>query len=500
MHTYQNFSDAPYWNGIRARLAPVVGHDIAVKLGDDWMDIFEVQFQRSDEEAAALALELKGKAPSWFVVEVPDDRLRDDDYFTAAHSAPEALADAVTRCEYADVWPDQVEVEGQRIRLLTAGAVILQIYPLAPAVVSATDAQRASSILTGLRRSATPAAELIKRINRWPGLSALNLQEEERSASRQVLPHLAVPSEWLLSARLLCEKLGIAEPSPKLIQEVAAAALNAPSWNHLAGPAAALGGASAPWALHNNSGSNEDGQVTFFTSAFEAFASLLWQLPQQAAGWKEVAITPYHLTENHNFGLQFAEQPRMEQRVLQIAKSMSAYPMEVAELEEKDRPLVSQCEAALAHGAQADVQELFRLSVPAAVRVRAKEQRDGEQLIAEAPGVRFVLSDDGVRARRYDRAGNRTFQVRVKTHKGALWQHPSGLMVLTCEYGLDSPVAVFSPLPEPALAAIQEALPRSRGVTTYYSWKGSPADQAIYAAAQALARGEAVDLDKVDLD
>jgi hypothetical protein len=371
-------------------------------------------------------------------------------------------------CESNRCLPSRVAYdEGQRIlRLYVGEDLLVTVTPLLVEAVRPEARKRAMSTICGLRKSADPSPELIKRVRRWPGLSSVveadHREPHEMQKFRERMAHHPVPSEWLLSARLLCGLCGRAEPSTAEIQAVAAAALGAQTWNHVAAP---YGDFSArvlqPWYLNKN-----DAACGFYADAIDAVADLLAKAPRAwAAGWSGVELdSQYSFT-----GPDYVPTYTLSELALESVpapsnpRSIAAHP--VIRAQAPADTLVERVEGRTI-GCSEDIAALFGVGLPVDVKARMLDERSDEVLIVQDGQWCFTRTGDPKEvgtmlwASRVGSDGNSVGRAAVPTYKGLLQTHrETGLYVLCADYDGAHPVAVIDGLSPMAAAQVRANLP-----------------------------------------
>ncbi|WP_143694533.1 hypothetical protein [Variovorax sp. JS1663] len=292
--------DGP-WDKLRARVEPLLG-DLEVHMGEHWHVALDQIFTRADLRVAE-RLRYRGKSDrQWFAVRpfLATNPIHDSD-LRCAPSFEKAVGHLVEECRRRSTLPTAVKLDADRQTLdLWSGAELMfSVRPIEMRRVSDAARERAEGTIIGLRKFDHPEAELLKRVHRWPGLGGV-AQEKNMKRGRAGAPypaaefwHHPVPKEWLLSARALCARCGRPDPERSFLESVAAAALDAPSWNHLA----SLHGdrtseLDGPWCLHVYAESEADLQDHgFYSDAIDAVADLLTRAPAEfIAKWPRAEL------------------------------------------------------------------------------------------------------------------------------------------------------------------------------------------------------------------
>jgi hypothetical protein len=503
--TYIDLYSPEFWEGIRTRLQPYLG-DLTSLLGDRWMDVFQHAFSRADFLAVTASAWNAGRVRSWIEIDLPHSGLSEyvigRYHDCVARHMDVALAWLSLRCKEAGFWPDAISGEESSVVLSKGGQIIARLRALELTRSSESDRQRALSTVSGLRKHEQAAGEFAKRVRRWPGLKDMSFAEPPRTFA-----HFPVPSEWLISARELCQHAKVSEPSTDLLQRIAAAVFSAPSWNHLvAHQDIELAAAYCPWEVRDG-----DKRIAAFADPFQGFAFLAHRIPDWAFGKSNVRcdllnrddqdLPTVGLRAPADHALQYEQRWDREQRL-----TLNALMPATLE-DEAQFALRADIATALATGGVSALGRYFGLSGGAAERLAARDDYNGENLVAEDGPYRITANDTHLWIRRHAADGTCLWEAAIARHRGAVWKHPSGLLVMSGEYHLDKPVGVLPMLAPWTMEGISAALAKSVDQfaatrfdrETYYTWRGTAADRAIHDAAQALARGEAVDFGKIDL-
>lgn len=464
------------WDLMCRRLESLLG-DVAELLGSRWFVTLERLFSEADLDAAAV---LRGGSlphPDWFVMRYTEAGRRIDGEETGIVCAPSqqaAIASLLAACESARFMPTKVVHDSaQRSWQLFAGqALLVTVSPLIVKEVSAKLRARAFGTLKCLRAAKNPAVEFLKRLRRWPHLAQVQ-QDEELDADSVLamlerMAHLPCPAEWLLSARMLCKACGLVKPDSAFIEKVAAAALGAPSWNHLAGSFEVRRmGLMQPWSVHGEA--NAYGEVYgCYADGFDALADAAIRLPHEfVTGWESVSFrsTPgFSLTDylpTFGFRERFLDGNRSP--IESFGDSIWISPIVRAQAPERDA--IERVERALSEGDDA-IAALFGAKVAGDVRARLMDERSGETLVAQDGPWRVVRTGDPMKHGTYlfvyrvDENSNAMAAAAVPTYKGLLQTHRrTGHHVLCSDYDGKMPVAVLKGLSPTAVALIRANLP-----------------------------------------
>lgn len=451
------------WDEMCRRLEPLLG-DVRNALGPRWHEKAEAFFTEADFIVAETILSGTRADPDWFIIRyAPGAQHLDDwgDGVTCAQSWSDALAVLLRACESNRFLPNRVECDAatRTLRLFVGDALLATLMPLPAAHVSPEHRRRAMSTVTGLRKSADPEAELIKRARRWPSMS--DLVQVECSAGhdmhkfRERMAHQPIPREWLQSARLLCAVCSKDNPDTSTIQSVAAAALGATSWNHLAGP---HGDFSArllqPWYVCKN-----DEVFEFHADAIDAFADLFLRASRDCTSdWTSVALESGYSIAAPDYVPYYALSeplPDGSPRLNDDHRLIAVYP--VCRSEPKAEVLARV--AGITPASSAEISALFGVGLPLNVKAMMLDERSEECLIAQSGPWRFTrhggprTTDVSIVVHRVGVDGNSVWSAAVPAYKGLLQIHPNtGCYVLCADYDGAHPVAVIDQL-DPVTAA-----------------------------------------------
>jgi len=507
MDTYFDTHTRDFWHRVRDRVTPLIG-DLSKVLGEDtWVETTSKLFTTADFLAVHGATSAGGTPVHWHEIRLAGDefpldawRSFDGDPVTCARSPHGGLAWLAQRCNVSGFWPDEITRDGQSILLFRKGRPFARVQPIRRASIPEADRRRAIGTLVGLRKFESPTQEFQKRLRRWPGLESITLNENDRSRGHFVA-HLPVPAEWLLSAQLMCERAGIQQPSMQLKQRVAAAVLGAASWNHIASnPDAQQGSSFSAWTIGANGEQDES-----FPDPFSAFAALARRAPLWSKDVSTLRANPFASSLSRCAAFVFedaAPPPKPGSFEVNFPDTLDAYPTQRVQLEgEEDLNLARACAAALRNHSLDALKQIFRVGASATERLTMLELDRSELHIASEGRYRFTRDAKYFWVREHDDDGSIVRQAAAELYKAALFTHPSGMWVLTSEYDLKEPEFVLPSLSERTRLAVDAALqesPEHRAALRFraeiYPWKGTVADHAIAEAAEALARGGAVDL------
>lgn len=469
--SFSVFQDFPAgrWDDMCRRLEPLLG-DVRSALGPQWHEKAEALFTEADFIVADAVLR-RSAPPNWFLIQFAPAGLHLDgegDGLLCAPSWLEAVAVVLGACESNRCLPSRVAYdEGPRVlRLYVGEDLLVTVTPLIAEPVRPVLRQRAMGTICGLRKSGAPAAELLKRVRRWPGLSNVvdgaRRDSHELQEFRERMAHHPIPSEWLLSARLLWDICDKADPSTAEAQAVAAAALGAHSWNHLAGP---YGDLSArllqPWCKYK-----DDTVCGFHADAIDAVADLLAKAPQtpisDRAGislgsqysFHAPDYVPTYTLSEHSLDLGVASTDLQQIAVYPVMRAQAP----TVSLLDRVRNLTVCCSE--------DIAALFGVGLPMDVKARMLDERSSEVLIVQDGQWRFTQTGNPMDKEtrlwvyRVSSDGNIAGCAAVPTYKGQLQTHrETGFHVLCADYDGAHPVAVIDGLSPLAVAQVRANLP-----------------------------------------
>ena len=465
---------ASRWDLMCRRLESLLG-DVPAALGAQWHEKAEALFTEADLVVAEAVLGLPKFTPDWFVIRYAEAARHldgDGDGLSCSPSWGEALAVVLGACETNRCLPSRVEYDEARrtLRLFVRSEPLATVEPLAVAYVSPQARQRAMTTICGLRKADDVHAELLKRASRWPGMDRIVQSESparhEIREFREQMAHHPIPREWLLSAKLLCIACGKTDSSTATVQAVAAAALGAQSWNHLAAPHGDLSARLLqPWYV-----CKDDAPYSFHADAIDAFADLFAKAPHWVAGWSGAELNSRH---NSVGALDYMptytlSEPAPASSVpTHDERQVAVYPVIRAEA---PRDEVVERAALVASGGHEAISSLFGIGLPVDTKARMLDERAQEILIVQEGEWRFTRTGDPTEegtllwAYRVGPDGNSVGSAAVPTYKGLLQSHrDSGTYVLCADYDGAHPVAVIHGLSATAAAQVRSNLPDTAG-------------------------------------
>lgn len=487
------------WDSMCQRLEPLLG-DIRSALGQGWHEILECYFPATDIDASAAVQSRQGTA-DWHLIQFHPAGRGLDEHGAGVACAPslsEALTALLDACKAFRCLPTRIVFDGSKRQLLflDGEALLVSVSRLQYRAVPRELRQRALGTITGLRRFADPPAELLKRVRKWPGLASAvgdTTTWHQMATFRQQMVHLPLPCEWLQSARLLCAACGRPEPGMKRVQDIAAAALSAPSWNHIA-QADSLEPTSTPWYV------GSDGQTFgFYADAADATADLWSRATREwTITWEAIELGKGHCFGAPHYTPEYSLSEHSSLSLLDrpVIHEIAARPLI------QIRPLGSTLSVradSLSCRSAADIAAIFGIGLPADAKARMLDESARETLIVQDGRWRFTRDGDlnskdaHIRLHKVNHAGNAVWTVSVPAYKGLLLTHrETGLLVLCADYDGTAPVAIIEGLSPVAAAKVRTCLrDTSEHLMDFCVERLSRADRADFAEllAQALSLG-----------
>ncbi len=456
------------WDEMCVRLTPLLG-DVKGALGPQWHEKAEAFFTEADFTVADAILSGTKSLPDWFIIRyAPAGQHLDDegDTVACAPSWSDGLAVLLRACESNRSLPSRVECDAttRTLRLFVGEELLAALLPLPAAYVSPDLRKRALSTITGLRKTTDTDAELLKRVCKWPGLSSLRAVESraahEMQEFRERMAHHPIPCEWLQSARMLCAACSNAEPDTATVQAVAAAALGATSWNHLAAPHGEFSARLLqPWYI-----SKDDEICAFHADAIDAAADLFTRGRKVwAAGWAGIALeSHYGITAPDYVPIYTLREPSQDAARRSFdERQVAVYPVSRSEAKAEVLARV----AGVRPESTEAIAALFGIGLPVDVKARMLDERSDEILIVQEGPWRFTRSGDplnqhtSIWVHRVGIDGNSLWCAAVPAYKGLLQTHRvTGFYVFCADYDGAHPVAVIDGLSPSAVAQVRANL------------------------------------------
>lgn len=467
------------WNGpwvkLRKRVEPLLG-DLETHLGPHWHPTLDRIFSKQDLAASERLMRWRAP-PRWLAIQ--RFQLGGSGDFDldirCVESFTEGVAFLVDDCRFRRMLPTALTLarDSDRLDLWLGAERLASICPMDMRRPGEEIRRRAEGTVVGLRKFDDVEGELLKRARRWPGLSGLvmNGSSGKRdgggetpcpSAERH---HLPVPKEWLFSARALCARCGHPDPDRRFLEQVAAAAFDSPSWNHLAGAGAQF--SSMPWCMQKSSSSEEPGAVEdFYSDGIDAVADLLSRASTEwTPNWSATALAVG--------GVGGAPTYRLDRIFTAPVDHLSTYerifvePVESAVVDDQD--LLAVVGRAIFSDDQGPLEQLFGIGQSKSSRMQLADSWEGEELIASEGAWRFTLAgkDDprsaALMARRFDedgscieRAGGSAYKTQMRSWKGH--------QVLCADYDGSRPVAIIEGLSRATVEKLAAVLPDQRSL------------------------------------
>lgn len=487
------------WGRLCQRVAPLLG-DVRAHLGEDWHRIIDQVISREDLETVARAAR-GDPPPDWFIIERKPIEGLDDDCDEDERQVTEGFVDAVFHvlrfCRVQRILPTALVFDDvQQTLTLSVGArgPWMMVRPLRTRQVPQALRARAQGTVLGLRKADFPGREFVKKVKRWPGMADVNPVEpwlaEMRSPKgpkpftvRAQRHHHSAATEWRLSALALCALCGHASPDRKLVDQVAAAAFDQPSWNHLVALDQSAATFAGPWALVEDSA---EGQrlLHYYADAFDALADLLARAPKEfVKDWPAVRVR-----QDQSFDEPLRNTPSysLERYVLRAERSfpvpaehsVSANSIQKAgsriDNDARDQKLREEVAQAMKSGGHSSIEALFGIARAASDRHVSTERWSGEVLLVAEGAWRLSASgsdlegtqDAFLMARRFDAEGNCVEEAGVPAYKGRLlcW----GSHFVLCWEPTHMPVAIVDGLSREGFLKAIRALDHQRW------WQPSP--------------------------
>lgn len=459
---------ASRWDEMCVRLEPLLGN-VKGALEPQWHEKAEAFFTEADFAVADAILSGTESTPDWFIIRyTPAGRHLDDegDSVACAASWSDGLAVLLRACETNRSLPTQVECDGasRTLRLFVGKELLATLLPLPAAYISRELRKRALGTITGLRKSVDTDAELLKRVRRWPELSALGAVESqaghEMHEFRERMAHHPIPLEWLQSARMLCAACSKPESDTATVQAVAATALGATSWNHVAAPHGEFSARLLqPWYV-----SKDDEICAFHADAIDAVADLFTRGAKVwAEGWAGIILeSHYGITAPDYVPIYMLREPSQDTtRGAFDGRQVAVYPVSRSEAEAEVLMRV----AGVTPESTDAIAALFGIGLPIDVKARMLDERSDEILIVQEGPWRFTRSGDpldqntSIWVHRVGIDGNCLWSAAVPAYKGLLQTHrETGFYVLCADYDGAHPVAVIDGLSPSAVAQVKAYL------------------------------------------
>lgn len=472
----KDFSDRTVdrWGDMRLRLLPILG-DVELHLGPAWHRSLEELFTAEDlEVAAAVSCGPLVRRPWHLIRYAAAGQVLDEcgEGIACAPSLAQATASLLEMCEKHRVMPTTVVYdEASSLKLYVRGNLLAAIEPVRVKAIDERLRQRALGTIVRLRKAQDPIDELLKRIQRWPGLSGVR---HPNGLRKPVMPradtrHLPIPSEWRLSAKLLCAACGRPEADARLVDQVTTAALDALNWNHLVRHGERSGTLLQPWVATHGDEFHLASQA-FYQDGIDAFAETMSRLPREyAAGWLGITLEYGRAFLSAMPVFRFRNQAAntvSKERLLEASElpgDVTVYP---APLVDEPQPVTTaRAKRALADG-DAGIAQLFGTALPLQSKAQMLDSLAGQALIVQDASWRFTRTGDPaitgtmIWAYRLDENGNCAERVSVPSYKGLLLSHRStGLHILSADYYGRHPVAAIQGLSPTAVAQIRACLP-----------------------------------------
>ncbi|HIH2744910.1 TPA: hypothetical protein ACYLN4_000576 [Burkholderia lata] len=169
---------------------------------------------------------------AWLRVASPDAV---DDVIRAHEGLQAALTELLKDTLEHATFPDYIEVSEKRIRFRFTNEwqdwVELRLAHPDSATCFPEQA-RYAGVLTGLATTQEASETFIKRLGELPGWRGAKLVRPKSYGSEEEW-HAPLPKEWRKISAEILHRVGLTEPTPAQVEEVACAVLDFPTWNHL---------------------------------------------------------------------------------------------------------------------------------------------------------------------------------------------------------------------------------------------------------------------------
>ena len=497
-----DFSSRHFWDPLAERLCSE-GADLRGRYPADWMDRFEDLFSKWDLASARLALQPRPATDRACVIEFGESAevLVEADYQCYADSMTDALAYLLLRATGEKCFPDGAWVDqaSGTVRFDINGKLWCHITPWRGKSVDEALASRGASTLLGLRNAASPGDELLRRLQRWPGMDALHADTSDgmqplRDVDRT---HVPAPKEWRASAVQLLEALSI-DATEKHIQALTCAVFEAPSWNHLTGRLRAYRAAGMqPCAvIVDETGQSAGKIVALANDLMESVPAFLRAASERASTWGGMQLSFDRAFGGAPYYRIGAPVGRTVQKWAEPHVSLTMLDR-VRDYDGKFRLVVDAVLSSDGGGVTRDaLLELFMVGRTGTDRNSASDSINKILLIAQENGWRFLEDWTGTAeaclvVERVDESGNRKGRaVYVPYRKAEIHLvEASGLYVVTGEYNGHLPVAVAR-VSESTAAKVARKLAemRSGSVRPWSERRWSQRDRATYEELAANAR------------
>ncbi|AQH05684.1 hypothetical protein A9R05_42460 (plasmid) [Burkholderia sp. KK1] len=237
---------------------------------------------------------------AWLRVASPDAV---DDVIRAHEGLQAALTELLEDTLEHGTFPDYIELSEKRIRFEFNNEwqdwVELRLAHPDSATCFPEQA-RYAGVLTGLAASKEAGEAFIKRLGELPGWRGAKLVRPKRSGSDEDEWHAPLPKEWRKISTEILHRVGLSDPTPAQVEEVACAVLDFPTWNHLT--AAYKTAVSAPGGVMvYHTCYRADDTVLFeqthgtIESALHGLVTSVQSTAKLSTGWNELEIAFYQV-------------------------------------------------------------------------------------------------------------------------------------------------------------------------------------------------------------
>lgn len=427
-----------------------IGLDPHQQFADEWERIFDRAFTRSDLTLARSALQSRSIEPAWIIDIGPaSDLLPTTDFTICADTVEDALAFLLCRAIDESYFPDSVRWDetNEAIHFKVRGKVWADVFPLRPRPQTGAVRSRAASTLLGVRGRTLPEEELLRRLRRWPGTAAIQAVDRERLRDDVRDTHIPDPREWLLSAKILLEQMGL-KADQMAVQRLVCAVFGAPSWNHLVAAVTKYrASGSLPCAVLAADRDGDYRLVGVYADYFDALPHYLHTAVSLATDWPGMNL---ELIENHGAPSLYLRSPADGSDGRWSSANVVLTMLDKAtdlEDDQRNRQAVASMIATEGSLSEAVLEELFMIGRPLSARRQLVDGVGRLRLVAEDSGWRFhectQPHERYLMVERVDESGNRIHRAVFVLYRKAQIHlvESAGLYAITGEYNGRRPEA-----------------------------------------------------------
>ena len=463
---------ANHYGLIADRLAPQVG-DIRTYLGFQRLWDLDVDECFLLNDAWAVEAILRRSAIPWHLVRWQDSANlveRNDDYVVCLDQT-DAVTYVLSACRNSRCSPDAAQVNDDgSMGFGLGGLPFARIEPLrsAPRPDSGV-LGRAEQTLLGHVPGLHGIQALHRHMTAWPGLSALALSPDAAQnfpdPATDYGTHIPHPLEWRNGAQRMLKKCGEIDPPPARIELIAAAALGAPSWDHLitawhaADPTAMM-----PWDVFDVASEDEPYElISVQADAIRAFPAFARAAASALSEWGAAELDVNASKRGPRFQVARPIErvgDRFALTLLQMRQpAVVLAAIRVEEID--DEGLRVEVGRAMAQGPEA-FQRLFGIGEMPQHKQLEIDRWSELALFLEEPPWRFSLCETGepmgsLAIEYLNKVGNRIGPlVYIARHRGCIaWVDSERAYVAFAEYHARQPHALLRGLSKTAAAKLQ---------------------------------------------